>query len=193
MGLIIGAALLVPILPLAEYSDYWLLSSAAAPPVIVLLEMLGLYFYPGSDRWTPARGDTVVIMGAYMGVVLGAWTNFKLGILRGPPLEKPYPILWPAVSQYGQPLLRFVIGGVISVAIRAIFKPITYFIACWVQGVDMKRTMAQKNDIRNKEKINAEITYKFVTYAFVGFGVQCIAPIVFQAIGCERSTFHTEI
>jgi sphingosine-1-phosphate phosphatase 1 len=135
----------------------------------------------------------VIIMGAYLGVHLGAWTNFKLGILRGPPLTKPYPIMWPAINQWGLPLLRMVIGGVICVAIRAIFKPLTYFVTCRLMGVDMKKVLAQKNDIRNKHKVAAEISYKFITYMMVGFGVQCIAPIVFQAIGCERSTFHTEV
>ena len=45
------------------------------------------------------RGDTVIIMGAYLGVRLGAWANYQLGFLRGPPLEMPYPILWPAIDQ----------------------------------------------------------------------------------------------
>ena len=55
MGLIVGLMLLVPVLPLAEYSDFWLLSSPYAPFVLTAIELLGLYFYPGSDRWTPAR------------------------------------------------------------------------------------------------------------------------------------------
>ena len=38
-------------------------------------------------------------MGAYLGVRLGAWANYQLGFLRGPPLEMPYPILWPAIDQ----------------------------------------------------------------------------------------------
>jgi hypothetical protein len=57
MGLICGALLLVPILPLAEYADYWLLSSDFAPIITITIEMLALYFYPGSDRWTPARQE----------------------------------------------------------------------------------------------------------------------------------------
>ena len=55
MGLAVGLMLLVPILPLAEHSDFWLLSSPYAPFVLTAIELLGLYYYPGSDRWTPAR------------------------------------------------------------------------------------------------------------------------------------------
>ena len=32
-----------------------LLSSPYAPFVLTAIELLGLYYYPGSDRWTPAR------------------------------------------------------------------------------------------------------------------------------------------
>ena len=38
-------------------------------------------------------------MGAYLGVRLGAWANYHLGYLTGPPLEMPYPILWPEFNQ----------------------------------------------------------------------------------------------
>jgi len=193
MGLAVGLMLLVPVLPLAEYSDFWLLSSPYAPFVLTAIELLGLYFYPGSDRWTPARGDTVIIMGAYLGVRLGAWANYHLGYLTGPPLEMPYPILWPEFNQYGQPLLRFAIGSVMAVATHAVMKPLTYFIACWWMGVDMKKVMAQKKDIRNKHKLRAELTYKFVAWGFVGFVVQFVAPVAFSVIGCQRSTFHTEV
>ena len=55
MGLAGGLLLLVPVLPLAEHSDFWLLSSPYAPFVLTAIELLGLYYYPGSDRWTPAR------------------------------------------------------------------------------------------------------------------------------------------
>ena len=55
MGLAGGVLLLVPVMPLAEYSDFWLLSSPYAPFVLTAIELLGLYYYPGSDRWTPAR------------------------------------------------------------------------------------------------------------------------------------------
>ena len=53
--------------------------------------------------------------------------------------------------------------------------------------------MAQKKDIRNKHKLKAELTYKFVSWGFVGFVVQFVAPVAFSVVGCQRSTFHTEV
>lgn len=194
MGLAAGAFLLVFILPLAEHTDYVLLSHPMAPLVTLALTMAALYVYPGSDRWTPARGDTTVILGSYLGVHLGAWTNFQLGILRGPPeQDPPYPILWPTYEQYGHTLLRLAIGGVVFIATRAIVKPLTIMATCRVLGEDRRALAKQPFDIRNKSKIFVDLTQKFVTFFAVGFGVMCVTPIVFEVIGCERSTFYTEV
>ena len=56
-----------------------------------------------------------------------------------------------------------------------------------------QQVMAQKKDIRNKHKLRAELTYKFVAWGFVGFVVQFVAPVAFSVVGCQRSTFHTEV
>ena len=48
------------------------------------------------------RGDTTVILGSFLGTHLASWCNFQLGILKGPPLPPPYPILWPNYEQYGK-------------------------------------------------------------------------------------------
>lgn len=129
-----------------------------------------------------------------MGAQIGFWSNYRLGIVRGPPLPPPYPILWPKYpDQYGHTLLRMIVGGVTFMAIRAVVKPISYFVACYIMNEDMKTLQKQPFDIKNKHKIYAELTYKFVTYVAVGFNVLFIAPIVFQVIGIERSTFYTEV
>ncbi len=154
-----------------------------------------------------------MIVGSYLGVHLAVWCNFQLGLLRGPPLPPPYPILWPTFEQYGHTLLRMAVGGVIllatryedrttdtvlsfynsSVCIRAVAKPITYFLACMVMGEDPGRLQQQNYDIRNHNKIRAELSYKFLTYLCMGFNTMFVAPIVFEVIGIERSTFYTEV
>ncbi len=55
MGLLFSSFLLLFVLPLVEYSDYLLLSRPLAPAVTVVLSFMAIIFYPGSDRWTPAR------------------------------------------------------------------------------------------------------------------------------------------
>jgi sphingosine-1-phosphate phosphatase 1 len=212
VGLIFASFLVVFVLPFVEHTDSLLMSHPMVPLVTIPLSIAGILFYPGSDRWTPARqvhvstctakialivaisrGDTTVILGSYLGVHLGVWSNYQLGLLRGPPLPPPYPILWPTYAQYGHTILRMVVGAVVLVATRAIFKPLSYFIACRVMGEDMAKLKAQTADISNKHKICAELTYKFCTYVAIGYNTMFLVPIVFRVMGIERSTFYTEV
>ena len=55
VGLAFAGLLLVFILPFAEYIDHFLLASPWAPIWTMGLGVLATVFYPGSDRWTPAR------------------------------------------------------------------------------------------------------------------------------------------
>merc|ERR1719318_624992 len=94
-GLLAASGLLFFLIPLVDSADEFLLSSPLAPSVTVLLSVLAIWFYPGSDKWTPARGDTTVVLGSYLGTQLGNWLNFQVGIIQGVPVPPPYPILWP--------------------------------------------------------------------------------------------------
>lgn len=174
-------------------TDYFLLSNPLAPLVTIILTFLAVYYYPGSDRWTPARGDTTVILGSYLGTQLASWCNFQLGILKGPPLPPPYPILWPTYEQYGETLLRMAVGGVVVIATRAIAKSVVFYTSCFVVGARPRDIKNQKFDIGNKQKLFVELSTKFFGYMAVGFNILFMVPLVFNVIGCERATFHTEV
>jgi len=193
VGLILATLLLFIVLPIVHYGDYFLLSSPLAPSVTVSLSVLAIWFYPGSDKWTPARGDTTVVLGSYLGTHLGNWLNFQVGIIQGVPVPPPYPILWPTFHQYGQTLLRVIIGGVIGVATRAVFKPLSYLTACYILETDTHTLKQQEYHVRNKKKLAADLFYKFLTYMAIGFNVCFVAPIVFRVLGCERPSFYTEL
>jgi len=192
-GLIFAILLLFIVLPIVHYGDYFLLSSPLAPSVTVTLSVLAIWFYPGSDKWTPARGESTVVLGSYLGTQLGNWLNFQVGIIQGVPVPPPYPILWPTFHQYGQTLLRVVIGGVIGVATRAVFKPVSYLTACYLLETDTHTLKHQEFHVRNRKKLAADLFYKFLTYTAIGFNVCFVAPVVFRVLGCERPSFYTEL
>lgn len=150
-----------------------------------------------------------MILGSYLGVHLGAWSNFHLGLMRGPPLPMPYPILWPDYDTLVQTVLRLAVGAVILIATRwvnlavlmmdsaieklhtacllscahrrAIAKPLTFLTACLVMGEkNPQKLKKQPNDIRNANKIRAELATKFFTYLCMGFNSMFVAPVVFQ-------------
>ena len=116
-----------------------------------------------------------------------------MGFLHAAPTPPPYPIIWPTFATYGQTLLRMIVGGVIMVAARAIFKPITYALFCRVAGTDRHLLKTQPTTIENKTKIRVNLAYKLFTYTAIGFNMVVTAPIVFRVIGCERSTYYTEM
>jgi len=192
-GLTASSLLLLGLIPLVDSTDYFLLSSPLAPSVTLSLTVLAIVYYPGSDRWTPARGDTVVVLGSYLGSHLGNWLNFQCGLLGGSPGPPPYPILWPTLAQYGLTLVRVIIGGGIGVATRAVFKPTSYFTVCTILQCDGETLKLQDHHIRNKEKLAAELFCKLLTYTAIGFNVCFLAPGVFRALGCERPAFYTEL
>jgi hypothetical protein len=58
--------LLVFVIPFAEWSDQFILTSPISPLVTVTLSILAIIYYPGCDKWTPARYDQF----AYFGFVI---------------------------------------------------------------------------------------------------------------------------
>jgi len=192
-GLLISACFLPLFAPFADGVDNFLLTSKYAPLVTITLSILAVALYPGRHRWTSAWGDTTLIIGAYLGQQLGYWLNYQLGLLVAANVPPPYPILWPTWEQYGVTLLRLIIGGVVCLGTRAVFKPISYLTACHLLKVDMRELNSQPNSTNNKKKLIAELFYKFVTYVAIGFNVCWVAPVAFRVLGCERPSFYTEI
>jgi len=192
-GLVL-AAIFVPLFaPFADSVDHFLLTSKLSPVLTITLAVLAIALYPGRHRWTPAWGDTTTIVGAYLGQQLGYWICFQVGLLREADVPAPYPILWPTWEQYGQTILRVVIGGVVGVAARAISKPISYITACYILQEDWIELKKQENDVKNKKKLIAELFSKLVTYTAIGLNVCWTAPVAFRVLGCERPSFYTEI
>ena len=85
------------------------------------------------------RGDTVVILGSCAGLNMGAWMNYQLGIIRGPPLDPPYPVIWPSLGMLGLSFLRLSIGLVIVYSTKVILKSAASLI---LRGLIRNKTMS---------------------------------------------------
>jgi len=192
-GLVLSGLLLLWVVPLVHYGDSFLVCSPLAPAVTVPLSILAIWYYPGSDRWTPARGDTTAALGCYLGVQLGVWLNYQLGFLHHPAGSNQYLIQLPALTEAGLMLLRVIIGGLIAVLTRAVFKPLTYHAACYFLNTDKTTLSKQEYHISNKEKLAADLFYKFLTWLAVCFTVVFISPLTFRLLGCDRVSFYTEL
>jgi sphingosine-1-phosphate phosphatase 1 len=137
--------------------------------------------------------------------------NYQLGIIRGPPLDPPYSVIWPSYSMLGLSLLRLMIGLCILVASRAIIKCVLYTIFHKILNIPKRSDLVSSifksriffnfnkhfNDLlqNNARKIEvfAELSQKYISYCVIGFNIVYLAPAVFRLAGIERPTFHTEV
>lgn len=185
-GLVLVAILMLLIFPISDAIDHFQLTYTYSPLVTISVMLLLQITYPKTECWTPARGDTAVIMGTGTGFALGSWLNYRLGVIRGPALPPPYDIMWPDYRVFGLALLRAIIGISCIVATRAFFKSVTYAILCFFMKVDSK-------DLKSKQKILVEVPSKFITYCAIGFVITYVSPFVFRLLHIERETMFTEV
>lgn len=185
-GLVLSALMMLLLLPIIEALDTFLLINKYSPFLSIPLVIAMATFYPKSDHWSPARGDTCVIIGAGSGILFGSWLNYQLGIIRGPSLPRPFPILWPGFNLIGLALLRACIGILCIVGVRALGKFATFSLVCYIHKLNPK-------DPETKIKPYVEIPVKLLTYFFMGISITYLAPKVFRLLYIERPTMFTEV
>ena len=185
-GLFLASLMMVILVPLVDIASDWQLTSVYSPIVTIVVILAMSIFYPKSDRWSPARGDTSVITGAGAGILMGSWLNFQLGIIQGPPLEPPFPILWTGYEVALLATLRAVIGIVCVLGSRLIGKLVGLKFLCWLRGLDTKDPFVRK-------RVSVEVPYKLITYVLLGITITFFSPCVFRKLDIERPTMFTEV
>lgn len=186
-GLTLVAVLLPLVIPLVDAVDTFFLKHEVGGVCLMACGVLLCLCYPSGDRWTPARGDTFVILGSAVGLNLGGWMNYQLGIIRGPPAANPpYPVIWPGSTMILQTVIRQCLGLILVIISKTTTKKLIAY----------GRTKLQLKDERlgnNNTGISTELVTKYFTYTVVGFTVTHIIPNVFRSLGIQRPMFHTEI
>ncbi|PNF35891.1 Sphingosine-1-phosphate phosphatase 1 [Cryptotermes secundus] len=193
VGIVLAFGLMVPVVPLVDALDHYLLTSHWSPAILLITAICLVVFYPSSDRWTPTRGDTTMVLSVCVGVHVGAWTNYQLGVLSESPDSPPYAIIWPSYEMLGLSALRTVIGFCCIVATRALCKSASYATVCTLLRLNSRELQQSQNSIKNRQKITVELSYTFITYALLGFNTVYLLPSVFRLMSIERPTFYTEI
>lgn len=54
-GLVLALTLLIPLVPLIDHLDNYLLTNPIAPILLLSLSILMIIYYPNSRKWTPTR------------------------------------------------------------------------------------------------------------------------------------------
>uniref|UniRef100_A0A0P4WHW6 Phosphatidic acid phosphatase type 2/haloperoxidase domain-containing protein n=1 Tax=Scylla olivacea TaxID=85551 RepID=A0A0P4WHW6_SCYOL len=192
-GLVLVSGLLVIMLPWVDTLDHLALTHPASPLITIILTIAMVVCYPATDRWTPARGDTTVIVGVGCGSLLGSWVNYQLGVIREPSLPPPYTVLWPSLNMVGLSLLRTTLGMVVIVAVKAIFKSLSFATICALLQIRAEDYVNKTGGLTLRHRLVVELFYKFITYIAIGFTVVYTGPMTFRLVGIERPTFYTEV
>lgn len=129
------------------------------------------------------------------GILVAAWLNYQLGSVQPPSITttRPYSIIWPTYQMLGLIILRTVLGLCCVVATRALGKSIAYAFVCALLGRDKNEVKASESSLENRDKIIAELSYKFLACGLIGFNTNWLLPNVFKMLGIGRLDFYTEI
>jgi len=193
-GLLFGALILGGlILPNIDAVDEYLVTDSYAPITLCIVIALSVVLYPAGNTWTPARGDTVIICAVVLGIYSGAWMNYSKNLISAARTSPPYEIIWPTYEMWGQVLARSSIGLSSVLATRAIFKSLSYATVCALLRINQQDVSMRRANVTQRQAVIVELSYKFMTYAAVGFDVIYTAPLVFRLIGIERPEFYTEV
>ncbi|KAI4497383.1 hypothetical protein M0802_007394 [Mischocyttarus mexicanus] len=192
-GLLLAIALMIPLIPLVDVLDYYIITKAWVVILLILISITAIVYYPSSDKWTPTRGDTTMVVSVTAGVHAGAWLNYKTGALSLPLLPPPYNIIWPSYRMLGCMILRTILGFCSVIGTKAICKSLCYTVICAILKINSKELMKSENYLENKSKIFTDLVSKYITCFMIGVNTVYLLPNVFTIIGIERPTFYTEL
>lgn len=193
-GLLFGVLVLCClILPYIDAVDEFLVTNSYSPIVLSVFIALSVLLYPAGNTWTPARGDTVIICAVVLGIYSGAWMNYSKQLISAASSAPPYAIIWPTYEMWGEVLARSSIGLSSVLATRAIFRSLSYATVCALLRLNQQDVTLRRANVSQRQFVIVELSYKFMTYAAVGFDIIYTAPLVFRLIGIERPEFYTEV
>ncbi|XP_047347428.1 sphingosine-1-phosphate phosphatase 1-like isoform X2 [Vespa velutina] len=192
-GIILAIMLMIPLIPTVDALDYYIVTNLWVLTLLILISVTAVVYYPCSNKWTPTRGDTTMVVSVTAGVHAGAWLNYKTGALSLSLLPPPYDIIWPSYRMSGCMILRTILGFSSVIGTKAICKSLCYTVICAVLKVNPNELMESENYLENKRKIFTDLVYKYLTCFMIGVNTVYLLPNVFTIIGIERPTFYTEL
>lgn len=174
-GFLYSVLILLFILPALDLIDGFNLTCRFAPVIIISFHLgLGLFSFK-LDTWSTSRGDTAQILGTGAGVALASHVNHLLGLMPDPTPEQ-LPFTMPAFTAglVGAAMLRFLVGVLVVMTMRALMKAVTIPVVCRVVGVP-------SGDVRKaRQLMEVELPYRYIVYGTLGFNALFLVPLLFS-------------
>ena len=176
--------LITIVIPLLEPFDKFILTNRYSCFILVFIVMIMVRLYPKSERWSPARGDTCVVIGAGLGMHVGSSLLCHLGLSKRRYQTLPTPLHFSDFCSIPV-LLRTVSGIIILILAKVLGKLASYTLLCCIFKLD-------PNDIATKQNPLVEIPYKLFTYTMVGLSITAFSPLLFKYLSIEKVSLYSE-
>ncbi|XP_070385060.1 sphingosine-1-phosphate phosphatase 2-like isoform X2 [Dermacentor albipictus] len=126
VGLVVAWALLLPLVSVSVALEAWMLAWPWGAPLCAALLLLA---YPAPPRWTPARGDTCLVVATVAGIWAG---EALLPMVLGTPTPMPvnqgagalYTVEYASLLGLSFIVARTVVGLVASILVRTVVKAV---------------------------------------------------------------------
>lgn len=185
-GLLLSMILTPIFFQFIDTIDRFQLTHPYSPIVMIAVPLLLSICYPTLDKWSTARGDTVLILGAISGFAIGARMAYSQGLHSQPSVPPPYFVKLPDAEFVLTTIVRMSLGGTILVASRSVSKFVLLRSLCYMYGI-------AHDDPKSRQMLKVELPYKFVTYFIVGVSIIYTAPYIFNKVGVSRVTNFTDL
>lgn len=188
VGLVLAWALLFLLSAVSLPAEAWLLLRPWGAP---LAAALLLYVYPAPPRWTPARGDTCLVVTTVSGIWAGQALLPHLGLLHPSPppadvVGAASPYAFEALVALAFILARTTVGLAASVIVRTLVKAVTYPVLCALHGCDPRLESS-------RQKGTIELPCKYITYLSMGLTMSVGAPWLYHQLGIHRTGQPTHL
>ena len=172
------------LLPFIKEIDWFIQTSPASPPVLVLLTIaFSTILYPAPEIGNNTRGDAVKIIATVTGCLLGQWGNYFNGMAVAVPPEAMFTIAMPSLKVAACAILRFMIGVITIILVKTV-----------VQTITLKGVIAffglRKAD---KQLPKVQVPYRFITYMTLGVIISWTVPILHSKFGLGRPSVYQEV
>ncbi|XP_014472121.1 PREDICTED: sphingosine-1-phosphate phosphatase 2-like [Dinoponera quadriceps] len=193
VGVILAIVLMIPLVPLVDTMDPYVVTNFCFLTILIAVSIAAIVYYPCSDKWTPTRGDTTMVVSVTAGVHTGTWLNHYTGVLSKPLFSPPYHIIWPTYPMLGRLIFRTILGFCCVIATKAICKSFSYATMCAILRINSKELMKSQDYSGNPNKVFVDLVYKYACCFMIGVNTVYLLPNVFGMLGIERPTFYTEM
>lgn len=175
-------------MPILEPIDKFMLENESSPFIALTVGFLLCIFYPSLEnkQWSTARGDTTIIIGTVVGFSVGSYFNNNMGYLNRPDQPPLYEIHFPNAFGYFLGVIRTILGLLILLCTRQLFKSSLLKFICFLHGLN-------PNDSTAKKQKKVELPYNYFTYFAIGLNIAFTSPYLFRWLNIERDYSYTEL